>query len=377
MKKIIFTLSIPFILSSCVGIRQLASQKITTKKACATLLMEKSIPMIGLEIDGKPAKFLFDTGATATVLTDSTAVPEFAAKEFGHLGSIKGADGKKLKNRILVCKVTSPVFESDNKLLIFVNRPNSYCQKNVNAYAGILGMDVFFKDGLSMQLDFTHNSICNLTTPEVDSIAATAGYFQVKSECESGKIFIFITIDGKELKFKLDTGFSGNLIIPYDKNTILSSSEKIELEGSLYRTALSETEGKEFFYENIPVTIGNETVASEVSVSSSITAQNVGINFIKGFDWIIDMENNRVFLRRNSQLIGRILPVGFAYLAKQQHGKLVIIVKEQSQAHSLGAEITSVDGVDVTADNVCSMESLLNKTKDWSKLDLKFRNTGN
>jgi Retroviral aspartyl protease len=371
MKKI-FYLTLIFSLSCCTVIQQLSKQKITSKKGSANILFVDNYPLITMKIDGVETNFLFDTGAGISVLTDSTIVPNFENKKIGYLGSAKGADRRKIKNKFLTVRAKNEIFESENKILTFISSKKNSCSKSKQKYSGILGMDFFFEDNFGMKLDFSNNKIYNLDKKELSCLTTIkTDYNLIKSECRNSQIFIYLKIEGIEYKFKLDTGYSGNIIMPNSKDLIFKSSNKIELEGSLYQTISAITKGKEIYYEKMPVSLGNETLESKISVSGSIKAQNVGIGFIKGFDWIIDYNNNKVYIKRNQNEIPNKFDRTISYYAKANNDGLYITIKEKMQTkHNLGDQIVNVNNIKVTQDNICEMQDLLNKTEDWNTLNL-------
>jgi len=230
----------------------------------------------------------------------------------------------------------------------------------------------FFNHKLSLFLDFSNNKVCNINAAEMRKRVNEAAFQQLKSECRQNQIFVFLMIDGKEYKFKLDTGFSGNAVIPYSDQLEFSKYNAMVLEGSLYKTIGSTSFGTEAFYENIPAEIANYEMPIKITVSTSIKAQNIGINFIKAFDWLIDYNHNKVYIKRNQNAIESKFNRKVSYYAKADQGQLRIVVKEKSQTqYQLRDQIISVSGKKVTAENQCELQDLLNKTEDWNSLQLE------
>ena len=141
-------------LACCKAIRQISNQKIVTQKGCEELSFEGKLPLFPLEVDSKRTKFLFDTGAMASVLTDTTIIENFSQKDISKFGKLEGADGKKVENKRITAQVKSPLFESNNKVLNWVNAPLSNCQSRSKSFAGILGLDVFLKKAKSYRWIF-------------------------------------------------------------------------------------------------------------------------------------------------------------------------------------------------------------------------------
>lgn len=371
MKNILFAICI-LLLNSCTVIKQLSSEKIITKIQCSNLTINNKSVLLEVEIDGSKSDFLFDTGSTYSTLLDSTIINGFENKKFGFFGSAKGADNKKIKNRFFTANLKTNLFESENKVLTFINFPKSKCITK-KKYTGIIGFDVFFADKSSVKIDFSNNSICNINASQMQVFLDKNKYNLIKSKCSNNQVSIFLTIEDKEYKFKVDTGYMGNIIIPFNSELFLKNYNKIELEGAAYQTVAGATFGYEDYYEKIPVRIGDRSVFSKISVSTTIKAQNIGIEFIKGFDWIIDYNNNKVYIKPNQNIIAFQFARNVTYYCKANYdNKLLISVKEKSQTtYSIGDEIISVNGKLVSLENICEMQDLLNNTEDWNNLKLE------
>lgn len=373
MKKITY-LVFSTLLLSCTAMKQLNKEEIQFKTNCSNVFFDGKSPLIEVEIDNVKSKFILDTGAGISVLTDSTIVPNFENKEFGTLGSSIGADRKKIKNRFLTVQLKDNLFQSENKVLVFMNTPVSECSKTKRGFTGILGMDVFLKENLVMQLDFTNNKVCNINKDQMQSVLSDKNYSIIPSECKRDQVFVFITIEGKEYKFKLDTGYSGTITIPSSEGTIFEGN-KIELEGTLHQTVSGFTNGLEVYYERIPIIFGQEKINTKLTVSNTIKAQNIGIDFIKGFDWLIDYNKNKVYVKRNQNKIESDFNKKISYFSKvSADKKLFIVVKEKSQkGYNLGDEISSVNNQKVTPENICEVQDLLNRTEDWETLNIEIK----
>ncbi len=369
MKKLIYLAS-TFLFFGCTVIKQLNSEEVKVLKDCSNLVFDKQKALIDIEIDHVNTKFILDTGAGISALIDSTVI-DFKNKKIGILGSVKGADRKKIKNKFLSVSLKNNLFESDNKVLTFIKMPISDCGLKKN-YSGILGMDVFFDKKLSIQIDFSNNKLCNISDVQIQDLLNDKNYHLIKSVCKRSQIIIFVTIEGKEYPFKLDTGYSGNIIIPYSPELKFKNTNSIELNGFLYQTASSNTYGKEILYEKMPVSFGDFEFETKISTSTSIKAQNIGIEFIKGFDWIIDYNNNKVYIKRNQNKIYNQFSRKISYYSKSIKNNLLITTKEKSQTKfNLNDRIVSVNNQKVTPENICEMQDLLNKTEDWDTLKLE------
>ncbi len=360
-----------FLLHSCTAVRQLSSQKIKENEGCANANFDYKSILLDVEVDSVKTKFMLDTGSGLSVLIDSTVVTDFKNKEFGFLGSAKGADRKKIKNRFFTTKLRSELFESEKKALAYINLPSAPCSPVKRNYTGILGLDVFFNEEFLLQLDFTNKQVCNINPKQFSNLVRQYDYKLVKSSCKKNQIFVWLNIEGHEFPFKMDTGYSGSIVMPYTEELSFKNTDKVEYVGSLFQTISSFTNGSEEVYSKMPVFFGGELINTKLNVSTTIKAQNIGIDFIKGFDWLIDYNNNKVYVKRNQSKIESTFSRKVSYYAKVQDEKLVVAVKEKSQTrYQLGDQITSVNRHKVLPENICQMMDLLNKTEDWSTLTL-------
>jgi len=183
---------------------------------------------------------------------------------------------------------------------------------------------------------------------------------------------VYLSIEGVEYPFLLDTGYSGAIIFSEDKERTFKNNSKLELEGSVFQTVSSTTNGKETIYEKMPIRFSDYDLNVKMNVSGSIKAQNIGIEFIKGFDWLIDYNHNKVYIKRNQNKIEDTFKRTVSYYAKVQEGKLLISVKEKSQTRfNLGDQIIAVNGHQVLPENICQLLDLLNKTEDWYTLKIE------
>ena len=286
------------LMTSCTTLKYAANEKIATKRDCSTFTLG-GLASMEIELESKKQPFILDTGAMISTLFDTTAIENFSDKTLGSFGGNLSADKTRKQNLFLTAKVSSPLFESENKMLNLSIMPESKCSKG-KYFKGIIGLDLFFEDNTAIVLDFTKNEICNIDIAAIpQKLNDSKEYKLLKSECRQNQIFVYLTIEGKEFRFNLDTGYTGNMIIPQSKKVQFRNTNTMVLEGALYTTISSFTTGTEIYYEKMPMVFAGESFNAKVNVSSSIKAQNMGINFIKAFDWIIDYNNNKVYIKRN------------------------------------------------------------------------------
>ncbi|SDJ32125.1 aspartyl protease [Flavobacterium noncentrifugens] len=369
MKFIYFFIFLSF--TSCSVIKIFSDQEINILEKCTTIGFDMGMPLLNVKLDSVQHRFLFDTGATGSVVVDSSEIKDFQNKNFFYFGSSVGADKKTSKRRLFTANINSETFEGKNKVFAFFNLPVQECQKE-QKFSGIIGMDVLLDQKLTMFLNFTQNQLCNISKESQNKFLKEENFQRIKSECSRRMIYIFITIENVEYKFKLDTGFTGDLIIPRSKIQNFKNQNFRAFEGSLFSTLTTITTGNELIFNEMPVKFGVQAFQSPVIISSTIAAQNAGINFIKKFDWIIDYEKNQVYIKPNMNIEIPISKKERQYATIMYKGNLVIKLKEISQTkYNLGDKIVSVNNQKVTPENICELQDFLNKTEDWNTLDLE------
>lgn len=368
MKKAILFFSVFAV--SCTAMKQFNNEQIKTEKGCETLDLSKGASLIKVWLENKEQTFLFDTGAAKSTINDSTIIKDFSQKEFASLGSTAGADKKdRIANRNFAVEVKTAWFESSNKVFTLLQKPKPKCEGTAEI-KGIIGLDCFFEQDYPLLFNFTDGKVCNIDQTEMKNHLANKAFKEIKSQCKLNRIYIFLTIAGKEYKFLFDTGFSGQIIMPTSDKVNLANYNSMQLDGSLFQTATGTSNGLETYYEKVTIGFAGQKIPTKPILSETAKQRLFGINLIKGFDWIIDYNNNKVYAKRNHIKIENELNREVSYYAKAGE-KLLIIVKESRQTqYNLGDEIISVNGQKVTSENSCEMQNLLNSTDDWSTLDL-------
>ncbi|SCY55810.1 pepsin/retropepsin-like aspartic protease family protein [Flavobacterium caeni] len=368
--KNLWLLSFCTVLISCTAVRQIKDQEIVHKKQCESFDLSDGAIVLKTTIDGKKHDLLVDTGATLTIINDTTVITDLYKKEVGSLGTVVGSDRKNaVARRSVTVDFETTLFESKNKVVTLISKPQSKCGSS--SIKGIIGTDCFFGQEDPLFLNFTDGKICLIDQAQMQSRLENKGYREVKSTCSLGKVYIYLTVAGTEHKFTFDTGYTGQIVMPYDEKLNWDNYNRMELDGSAFATAISQTQGTETYFEKVPVLIAGHKLNAKPILSGTIKSQVVGIQFLKGFDWIIDYSNNKVYAKRNHLKIEDLFLQRVQYQVTAKD-KLLVTLKERKQTrYNLGDEIVSVNGQKVTPENNCEWQAFLNKTEDWSAIDLQ------
>lgn len=110
---------------------------------------------------------------------------------------------------------------------------------------------------------------------------------------------------------------------------------------------------------------------SDVSDGKAVTNANLGLRFIKEFNWIFDFKNNKLYFKKlnTSKIIEPRADINYG--AKDIDNKLVVFLKNPNQKlFNLGDIIVKYNNVFVTSENICAIKDKLNNIKEWKNLNL-------
>jgi len=221
-------------------------------------------------------------------------------------------------------------------------------------------------------MDFDKLTISNYKNERLNELISN-GYNEIKSEFKDRWLSIFVTINGVEYKFKIDTGYSGSFTVPFKKDLNFLNEEHQSIEGNLYHTLSGTTKNKtDYFFNEKALVFNNSNYKSALTVSQSIKAQNVGMGFIKGFNWIIDFKNKKLYVKKNGLELDTKSGYTSKYMVVAENHKLKIMAKNALETkYNVGDEITAINNTKVTPENICEMQDILRKTEDWNTLNIE------
>ncbi|MBS7786100.1 hypothetical protein KIH23_02225 [Flavobacterium sp. CYK-55] len=371
--KSIVGLIITTLLFGCTVSKWPKEEKINQIKGAEWFRLINKQIFVDVEIENNKTRFMLDTGSRVSAAIDTTIIPNFCQRKFLQGGLLKSADDRMIRHSVFLASVKSNLFKSYNKALAYIKMPIVSCNTFNRNCSGILGLDFFVNNKFPTCIDFTNNKICNLSKNHFEQLLKSKNFVPIKSYCQSNQIVVFLLIGGHELPFKLDTGYSGSILMPNKKNLVLKHRTKTEYSGSFFQTATSITSGVEYIFDGVQISFGGQDFTSKVNVSTTIKTQSIGVSLIQCFDWLIDYSNNKVYIKKNQNNFQDFYKRQFAYATLVQNGKLVISCKEKSQTKfQVGDQITSFNGTKISAENLCQIMELLNKTDDWSSFNLEI-----
>jgi hypothetical protein len=132
---------------------------------------------------------------------------------------------------------------------------------------------------------------------------------------------------------------------------------------------------KTTYYSNVPINMaGFTTNQSIISVNKELHSNILGLPFIKNFNWLIDFENEKIYAQQHSNefdnsWLDKLDDINEMVLAVND--KLMVFYS--SSGIKIGSVIKSIDGTEITNENLCEYQNLLLKNNaDWSAFNIEF-----
>lgn len=237
----------------------------------------------------------------------------------------------------------------------------SFCNENY----GIIGGDILKDNANAYLLDFDRNILSAVKAGD-QSFYKIQGFKEIKSVFYRDKIDLIINIGWKDYKFAFDLTYSD--AFSHQSNKQLS--EKVG-DGYFYNF-FSPNNEQLTDYIVFPFA---KLYINKVGYSGAITIGNnirnrVGTGFLKGFNWIIDYQEKKVYFKKNyipldSNLLSR------DYKATVVDGLLRITdARRGSNRYKIGSVVVAIDNIVVTSSNICELQNLLSSIPHWSDLSI-------
>lgn len=367
MKKML-SLSILFFFISCREYKALMAEQSKFDFEKKLLFNDESKESFNVDINGINHNLFFDTGAGITLINN----PKFTLSENRIIRQkqIFGFDKKTVSTSTTysVDSIKTNIFTTKNKYLYLSKIENSKnCSKE--KYDGIFG---FFFSEIQNEIELNYQiGFIKILEKEIDK----TGYIPLdaKFNSTSGKFDVKININGISDYFLFDTGNKTGILLNNEVYKILT--EKITT-FTMLNNAVNNTITKTKFdiYQSIfklsDDLIFNQYIGVDETSKRSILNQQ----FIKKFNWIIDRKNNKVYCKPidTSKLNSVYKTPPKKELSNVINNKILIFFSLTDESkYNTGDQIVSVNNQKVTPENICEMQELLNKTQDWSTLNLE------
>ena len=332
------------------------------------------------EVNGVEDTVLYDSGAGTPVTQIYTEENKPEGMKFFRV-PISGADKKKkVKTTKIPVSIKTPmcIVEHFGDAMLLPASHSCDKEASIDDYTiiGFLGLDFG-----NYTIDFTKNQIYSLPYKlQID----TTEYIPVKCKDDRNVIFIYPVINGIEYECIFDTG-SGNGILIKDPQRVANRKDSDYLyQGSLAKSVHGVMEMQNFVAapENTIEFAGTKNTVGVVYLESNLERNNVGLQYIKKFDWIIEHKIDTVTQELSHKMYARphissdtsrqSIP---RYGISTHDGNLKILTRliDGKEVFKVGDIITSVNGEKITEENICHYYDLLKDNQDWSEFEIEVR----
>lgn len=322
------------------------------------------------EVNGVEDTVLYDSGANPTAILFYSDETKPDGMKFYKV-PLMGADKKtKVRATYIPVTVKTPMCVGESFGNAILTEPCRACDKEsaINRYniLGFKGMGIG-----CYQLDFSQNKVYKMNRTEIDSTE----YVPVKSKFKIGLLFVYPTINGVEYECLFDTGNGSGILIMDAQRVENRNEDDLLYEGS-YGAAIGGATKKQHFVVALQTEVGfagHKETLPVMFLESNLASNNVGLEYIKRFDWIIDHYKERVYAKPHvadtMELPQRRYGISTA------DGTLKILTRriDGNERFKVGDRIVSVNGEEITEENICHYYDLLTENKDWSGFDIKVK----
>lgn len=371
MKKVLFIVLIFFTITvSAQGRKFFDKGEVILKNSVEkiNLTFENEMPLVQVIINGKSYQFLFDTGAP-TVISHSVYNEMNLKKK--HKSKVEDSQENKQEQiftELPEMTIDQVIFKNVGAMVMDLQGHEFGCLK----IDGIIGANQMAK--LFWRINYSENTLeatGDLKNFRVEDYETVFKFFSLSQKTP----IIGSKILGKKINLTFDTGFTGGIKIldsEYDsKNTTVKSVETFGVNSigafgagkpvSSYHFRPKELELAQHKFQNEIVTTGNSSL--------------LGNEFLKKFKFVIDWENNKIYLHRIIDTPSKMQSFGFAYRFIDLKAKVVLVFQQTNFPIQIDDEILSINDTSFeNLNDVSSCEYLLNRVeKNFKSIKVKIK----
>lgn len=364
-----FFLILIFTLISCKEYKALMSER--TFYNCNQKLFFKDSTMKTFEVNLNGIKhcLLFDTGAGATLINN----PKFNIEENKKIRERKiyGFEGKSsITSTHYTLDSLNYGFINSNNKSIYLSIHDSKVSCNKANCDGILGN--FFNDideDKEIELNFSEGFI-RINDDKIDKNQYYS--YDIQWSSNSGKVYVKLEFDGISDFFLFDTGNYTSIIL---NNDIFKNTKNKVAEFSVLLKTIANAEVKNFSIYDAKFKLANNILIDQyIAKDTNSKRSTLSYNFIRKFNWVIDRKNNKIYCMPISEKklnTKYILPKKTKSVGIINDKLYVVFSLANELKFKCGDEITTINEVEINANNICEMQTLLNNTENWEPLKLE------
>lgn len=334
------------------------------------LRFENNLPFVKVSINGKMYNFLFDSGAPTVI---SHAIYNELELKKKYKRSVSDSNDK-VQQQIFTdlpeMIVDQVVFRNIGAVVLDLNSAELGCLK----VDGIIGANQMAK--LFWKVNYTENSLEAANDLSLFDLKDYRTVIPFEPKLQKTPVVKTQLFD-KNIEFSFDTGFSGRFEITENKFDVEKVHKVMETYGTRAIGAFGAAKpvgGKVFKVDSLR--LGNEIFNDALIFTS--TSDLMGNEFLKDYSFILDWENNLIYLKLIKKESPKLESFGFSYRFIDAKPVISFIFKEENFPLKIGDSIISINNVNLenlNNDTVCHY--IINRIeKDQKSIDIKIKRDG-
>ena len=378
MKKLSILLII-VLFSSCKMVKLFMNEELILKENVCNFELQNNRILLETKLDGNIHSLIFDLGSKSDYLFDTLLVNDIYKKERINNILIDKVGGKYIKNWNVPVNIETDLYIVNNSITsVFARGYENDCFKS--DVKGLLGSHFLLNDPKQiLKIDFDNNQLGLIKRNELkDNIT---NYSLIKSKFKKGLLYIYFEFEGEEIPFLFDTGNPADIFIHTNEIDIRVYKNKTEYLGSPILTFNDNVKQNTTIFEEVEFIFNDKPVncnATKFVVKKS-EENNVGVGFLKRYNWIIDYEAKEVYIQKNNQIEQNTIMPYYKYLFLIRENKILITSKLKSEMkYNIGDEVVAINGNKVNHENICDMHRLLvknNNNLEDIEIEIKSKQT--
>ncbi|SEM33853.1 Aspartyl protease [Chryseobacterium taichungense] len=334
------------------------------------LKFENNLPFVKVSINGKFYNFLFDTGAPTVI---SQAIYNELNLKKKYKKSIKDSD-EKVQQQIFTelpeMKIDELVFKNVGAVVLDLNSAELNCLK----VDGIIGANQMAK--LFWKVNYSQNSLEASKDLSLFDIRDYEIVIPFESQLQKTPI-VQTSVLNKEIKLTFDTGFSGRLEVVSNNIDPKTLQHLVKTFGTrttgAFGTAMP---ASGYIFRVDTMKMGNTMFKDEIMATGK--TDYIGNDFFKDFVFILDWNNNKIYMKRIGTSPSTLESFGFSYRFVNGNAMVTFIFEEENFPLKMGDAIISINGIkleNLDQDMVCRY--FINRVeKDQNTLSIKIKRGG-
>ena len=329
------------------------------------VVSNKNQMLLKAEINGNLDTVMYDSGVNSFALLMYTPSNH----------RISGADKKsKVKVTTLPVTIKTDMVVADGVGVANLGAEPPLCQKesslSLHNIIGFQGLNL-----IRYKIDFANDMMYELP----DSlIVDTTEFIPIKCKFKMNVLWVYPRINGVEYECIFDTGNGAAAFLLQDEQRVNNpQKEDYVFEGSYGQAIGGHTDKQTFVWANQErLNLAGADKETEVLYVKSLSSNNMGLNAISKYDWIISSRGGNLQMYAKPHETVEAKPFDApAYRVSTADGTLRIMTRlvDGKEKFKVGDQIISVNGEKITEENICHYYELLTESKDWSGLGIEVK----